>query len=398
MIRKLKNLGHLLEAIIANIVNGFPGRKITIVGVTGTDGKTTTTSIISHILNSAGRKTAMITTVGAYIDGKMQDTGFHVTTPSAFAIQKFLRQAVISGQEFAVIETSSHGIDQNRIWGIPYKVAAITNITHEHLDYHGTFQDYAETKFRFLSSALACVLNMDDKTVTSFQPRLRNKVITYSRNQSADYNLQNYPYESRLFGSFNQSNALAAIACCKELGLSDEQIRSGLATFTAPAGRQQIVWDQEFKVMVDFAHTPNSIENLLREAKKTNPKRLVHLFGAPGRRDQAKRPLMGQASARYADIVIVAPDDPRDEKISDINTQVKSGIGNNFIAGKNLFEFDDRHKAIEFAFNKALPGDFIVLTGKGHEPTLALADGEVPWNEGKIVQEILNKNKKTPER
>jgi UDP-N-acetylmuramoyl-L-alanyl-D-glutamate--2,6-diaminopimelate ligase len=398
MIRKLKNIGHLLEAIVANIVNGFPGRRITVVGVTGTDGKTTTTSIIYHILNSAGRKSAMITTVGAYIGGKMQDTGFHVTTPSAFAIQKFLRQAVTSEHEFAVIETSSHGIDQNRIWGIPYKVAAITNITHEHLDYHGTFQAYIETKFRFLSSAVACVLNMDDETVASFKPRLRNKTITYSRERSADYNLQNYPYESRLFGSFNQSNALAAIACCKELGLTDEQIRSGLATFTSPAGRQQMVWDQDFKVMVDFAHTPNSIENVLREAKKTNPKRLVHLFGAPGRRDVAKRPLMGQASARYADIIIVAPDDPRDEKISDINMQVKSGIGNGFVAGKNLFEFTDRRKALEYALSQALPGDFIVLTGKGHEPTLALAKGEVPWNESKIVQEILSENKKTLER
>lgn len=394
MIRKLKNLGHFVLAVAANILNGFPGRKITVVGVTGTDGKTTTTSLIYHILKTAGHKTAMITTVGAYINDQMQETGFHVTTPSAFTLQKFLRQAVNSGHEFAVIETSSHGVDQNRVWGIPYTVGAITNITHEHLDYHKTFKAYSETKFRFLASAKTAVINLDDPTISAFQSRLRNKVLTYSLAQEADFNPQKFAFKSNLFGTFNQSNALAAIAVCKELGLSDEAIKSGLATFKAPLGRQDIVWDKEFKVMVDFAHTPNSVENILKEAKKTNPKRLVHLFGAPGRRDTTKRPLMGQASAKYADVIIVAPDDPRDEKISDVNNQIRQGIGENFIEGKNLFVFDDRIKALEFALRKAQQGDFIVLTGKGHEATLALADKELPWNEREIALGLILKNQK----
>lgn len=392
MISLLKYPFRLLRAVLANIVFGFPARRLRVIGVTGTDGKTTTTSLIYHILRSSGRKAVMVTTVGAYINDQMRQTGFHVTTPTVFALQKFLREAVNAGQEFAVIETSSHGIDQNRIWGIPYEVAAITNITHEHLDYHKTFAAYAGTKLKFLKSAKTAVLNLDDDTVAGFRNQIKNKVLTYSLSKPADFNLENFPFNSNLFGNFNQSNSLAAIGACKALGLTNEAILDGLASFKTPSGRQDIVWDQSFKVMVDFAHTPNSIENLLREAKKTKPKRLVHLFGAPGRRDVAKRPLMGAASSRYADVIIVSPDDPRDEKVVTINDQIKSGISNNFIAGKNLFEFEDRMKALEFALGQAEAGDFVVLTGKGHEPTLALADRELPWNEREIALKILKDN------
>lgn len=391
MIRKLKNLGHWGLSVLANFMYGFPGRKLTVIGVTGTDGKTTTSSLIYHILNQAGHKAAMITTVGAYIDGKTLSTGFHVTTPSAFATQKFLKAAVKSNHEFAVIETSSHGIDQNRIWGIPYKVGVITNITHEHLDYHKTFDAYSQTKFKFLKSAKIAVVNIDDENVRKQIGVLRKKVVTYSRSAEADVSLQKFPHESSLFGSFNQSNALAAIAACKEVGISDDQIRAGLKSFKAPLGRQDLVWNKDYKVMVDFAHTPNSIENILKEAKATNPTRLVHLFGAPGRRDQAKRPMMGEASAKYADVIIIAPDDPRDERVEDINNSIRKGVGDKFTLNQNLFEFSDRLKAIEFAIQQAKPGDFIVLTGKGHEPTLALAGQEFPWNERQIVLDTINK-------
>lgn len=392
MLRKLKNLAHWGLAVLANYIYGFPGRKLTVVGVTGTDGKTTTATIIYQILQSAGHKTALITTVGAYINGQMQSTGFHVTTPTAFTIQSFLSQAVKSGHTHAVIETSSHGIDQNRIWGIPYKVAAITNITHEHLDYHKNFEAYTSTKFKFLAEAGVAVVNLDDPIVKAESKRLNRRIVGYSLHGSAEINLDTFPFESKLFGSFNQLNCLAAIAVCQELGLTDDQIRTALAGLQAPPGRQEIIWDENFKVMVDFAHTPNSIETILKEARATNPKRLVHLFGAPGRRDQAKRKLMGEASARYADVIVVAPDDPRDESVEYINSQIRSGLPVHFKLNENLFEFTDRFKALEFALGQAQPGDFIVLTGKGHEPTLALADQELPWNEKEIALEILKKN------
>jgi UDP-N-acetylmuramoyl-L-alanyl-D-glutamate--2,6-diaminopimelate ligase len=391
MIRQLKNLAHLCLAVIANILYGFPGKKLRVIGVTGTDGKTTTTSLIYHILKQSGKKTAMITTVGAYVNDQMEQTGFHVTTPSTFTVQKFLKKVVDTDNEFAVIETSSHGIDQNRIWGIPYEVAAITNITHEHLDYHKNFQEYAETKLKFLKSAKCAVINIDDPTIKFFPSKLKNKIITYSLHAHADYSTDNFPVESNLFGDFNKYNTLAAIAVCKEVGINDEQIRTAIKTFHAPKGRQELAYDGGFKVMIDFAHTPNSIENILKEARKTNPKRLIHLFGAPGRRDELKRPLMGQASARYADQIIITADDPRDEKVEKIIQQISGGISDKFHEGKNLFKIEDRKKAIEFAITNAQPGDFILLTGKGHETTLALADQELPWNEKEIVNSFIKK-------
>lgn len=389
MIRKLKNLAHLMLAILANVIYGFPGKKIKVIGVTGTDGKTTTTSLIYQILNSAGHKTAMITTVGAYINGQMRETGFHVTTPSAFALQKFLKEAVQTGHEFAIIETSSHGIDQNRIWGIPYKVAVITNITHEHLDYHKDFETYAQTKFKFMKSAPIAVVNIDDSKITSLKEYLKGRIVTYSKNNSADYNLTNFPFETSLFGSFNQMNCLAAIAVCKQFNLMDDEIRAGLKQVKSPTGRQDIVYNKHFKVMVDFAHTPNAISNILKEVRNTNPARIIHLFGAPGRRDVSKRPLMGQASAENADIIVLTADDPRDEKVEDINTRVKEGISKKFEINKNFFEIPDRLDAIKYAINLAQPGDFIVLTGKGHETTLATAKGEIPWDDKKIALEVI---------
>lgn len=391
MLRKLKNIAHLGLSILANILYRFPGKRITVVGVTGTDGKTTTCSLIYHILKSSGRKAVMITTVGAYFDGKKIDTGFHVTTPTAFAIQRLLRQAVNEGYGFAVIETSSHGIDQNRIWGIDYKVAAITNITHEHLDYHPTFDAYISAKFKFLQSADCAVINIDDPNIAKNAEILKNKVLTYSRKGKADLNLEKFRFASKLFGSFNDYNILAAAGVCRELGLPDDVIKSAITTFEAPDGRQNIVYDGDFKVMVDFAHTPNSIENVLREAKATNPARLVHLFGAPGKRDESKRPLMGAASSKYADVMIITADDPRDESVAKIIDQIRKGVTQKYTPGENLFLIEDRRKAIEFAINNAKVGDFLVLTGKGHEPTLALANQELPWNEKEIVKGIIDK-------
>jgi len=387
MTRHLKNLAHLGLAILANMRYGFPSRKLKVIGVTGTDGKTTTTSLIHHILDSAGRKAAMITTVGAAMGGQSEQMGLHVTTPPSFAVQRFLKRALDSGSEFVVLETSSHGIDQNRVWGVSYAIAVITNVTHEHLDYHKTFQAYAGTKLKFMKSAPVAIVNVDDKTVAGFIPQLTGKVVTYSRTSAADVTPERFPFKSPLFGDFNQSNALAAIAACREAGIPDQAIRDALLTFKAPAGRQEMAHDGEFKVMVDFAHTPNAVESILREVKGTNPKRLVHLFGSPGRRDVDKRPLMGAASSRYADVIIVTADDPRDERVEDVNAAIISGIKGKFTRGTDLFEFSDRMDAVSHALGSAQPGDFILMTGKGHEPTLAVGDKEIPWDEAKIVRD-----------
>jgi UDP-N-acetylmuramoyl-L-alanyl-D-glutamate--2,6-diaminopimelate ligase len=391
MIQRLKNLAHLILAVVANVINGFPGKKIRVIGVTGTDGKTTTSSLIYHILQTSGHKAALVTTVGSFLDGKMKESALHVTTPSSFAIQKFLKQAVDGKHEFAVIETSSHGIDQNRIWGIPYEIAAITNVTHEHLDYHPSFEHYAATKLKLLNMAKTAVINLDDPTVAAQRDKVHSNVVTYSLENESDFNLRKYPFQTKLFGSFNQLNCLAAIAVCKKLGISDEQIKAAIITFQAPPGRQEIIYDQEFKIMVDFAHTPNSIENILKEVKKLNPHKIVHVFGAPGLRDQTKRPLMAEASSKYSDVIVLTMDDPDKEDLDQINTQVKAGLGKNFEPNKNFFEIKNRTEAIKFAVENAQPGDFIVLTGKGHQPTLTLPDQELPWNEKEIALSSIKK-------
>lgn len=402
MIRKMKNLAHLILGIVANIIYLFPARKITVVGVTGTDGKTTTSSLIYYILKTSGHKTALITTVGAYINDSLIPTGLHVTTPTSFALQKFLKQAVSMGHEFAVIETSSHGIDQNRIWGIKYKVAALTNITHEHLDYHKTFDNYLKTKVKFLNSAEIAVINKDDISYKSVAELLNKKYLAYSvADQTADFTPTKFQFQSALFGKFNISNSLAAIAVTKQLGLSDEQIRKGLTSFQAPPGRQEIVYQKEYKVMVDFAHTPNAIESVLSAVREVNPRRIIHVFGAPGRRYEEKRPMMGDASSKYSDISIVTADDPRDELVSDINQKILSGFSTKYVkvnpeqllsdsSGKKVVSVEDRLEALKLAIKLAQPGDFIVLTGKGHEASLALADKELPWNEKEIVLNIIN--------
>lgn len=407
MFQKIKNIYHLVQAIVANIIYGFPAKKATVIGVTGTDGKTTTTSIIYHILKESGKKVSMITSVGAYIDDAVYDIGFHVTTPSPFGLQKYLKRAVDAGAKYIVLETTSHALDQNRVWGIPYAVAVLTNITHEHLDYHKTYSTYAKTKFILFSHAPICVLNMDDESYRLFLPKLEDKKIsTFSLlNPHADFTKHSYPFFTHLLGSFNTMNCLAAVAATKALGLPDSGIRKALKTFKAPAGRQEVVYDRDFRVMIDFAHTPNAFAKILPEMKKITKGRVIHVFGSAGKRDPTKRPSMGKESSRFADIIILTAEDPRNEKINYINGDIKKGI-RGFVSGdfqksvsvKNhtIFEIPDRKTAITFAISVAQKGDTVILTGKSHEKSMNLGHGEEPWDEFGVVMNALQEvNTKT---
>jgi UDP-N-acetylmuramoyl-L-alanyl-D-glutamate--2,6-diaminopimelate ligase len=390
MFQKIKNIYHLFQAVIANVIYGFPAKKVKVIGVTGTDGKTTTTSIIYHILKTSGKKVSMITSVGAYIDDKVSDIGFHVTTPSPFGLQKYLKKAVDAGAEYVVLETTSHALDQNRVWGIPYAVAVLTNITHEHMDYHKTYKSYAATKFKLFTHTPYCVLNMDDESYHLFIHKLEGKKIaTFSLlNPHADFTKQSYPFFTHLLGSFNTMNCLAAVAATKALGIPDSAIKGALKTFVAPAGRQEIVYDRDFRVMVDFAHTPNAFAKILPEVKVITKGRVIHVFGSAGKRDPTKRPSMGKESSRFADIMILTAEDPRNEKISDINRDIKQGI-RGFVANKTLFEILDRKKAIAFAISLAQKGDTVILTGKSHEKSMNLGHGEEKWDEFGEVKESL---------
>lgn len=362
MFQKLKNYYHLIQAIIANLWYGFPSRRLKVIGVTGTDGKTTTTHLIAHILKSAGKKVSFISTVYASIGGQESDIGFHVTTPSPFALQKLLKRSADNNDEYFILETTSHAIDQNRIWGIKYEIGVITNITHEHLDYHKTYEEYAKTKLRLLEISKIGIKNTD---------------------KIADI-IKNIPDLTK----FNQSNYSSAYFTCKKLGLTDDIILTAMKSFQLPRGRLEMVYDQDFKIIIDFAHTPNAFQQLLPSLRKLYLKkngRLIHVFGSAGLRDVSKRPIMGLVSSQYSDQIILTEEDFRTEKPETICDQIISGIKNN----RPLEIIINRERAILKAITMAKKGDIVVLTGKAHEKSLCREKIEYPWSEHEAVEKSL---------
>ncbi|MFH1833060.1 MAG: UDP-N-acetylmuramoyl-L-alanyl-D-glutamate--2,6-diaminopimelate ligase [Candidatus Levyibacteriota bacterium] len=392
MWQDIKNIYHLFNAVLANGLYGFPSRKLTVIGVTGTDGKTTTVNLIYHILQKAGRHASMISSIGAIINGKASDIGFHVTTPSPWSLQKFIKKA----KGFLVLEVTSHALDQHRVWGIKFDVGVLTNVTHEHLDYHKTYENYVRTKSRLFGMAKKAVINRDDKSfkAPAFAPstplrasagKQNSKLITYGMSKSADLNPQNFPFETKLLGEFNRYNILAAVGACKALGLSDKEIREGIEGFEAPKGRGEIVYENSFYVMIDFAHTPNALEQILSSVRSEVKGRLIHVFGSAGERDYKKRPLMGKVSSNYADIVILTAEDPRSESIEEISNQIAQGIEDK----NKMLMIPNRQEAINKAIKMAKEDDFILITGKAHEKSMNYGHGEEPWNEYEAVEKVI---------
>ncbi|PIP14948.1 hypothetical protein COW98_01410 [Candidatus Roizmanbacteria bacterium CG22_combo_CG10-13_8_21_14_all_35_9] len=378
-IQKLKNIYHLFQAIIANIYYGFPSRRLKVIGVTGTDGKTTTIHLIYHILKFAGYKASMISSVYAIVGNKEYDTGFHVTTPSSFFIQKMLKTSVDHEDKYFVLETTSHALDQNRVWGIRYEIGVITNITHEHLDYHKTYEKYVMTKVKLLKMARISIVNKDDESYKEVKSE-KLKVKSYNSKFKSLDKLEDIT-------KFNQYNYSAAYTVCKVLGLTDKQILEGMKTFKLPKGRLDVVYDKDFKVIIDFAHTPNAFENLLPELRKMFLKkegRLIHVFGSAGLRDVTKRPLMGEVSSRYSDYIILTEEDYRTEKPEVICQQIASGINN-----KPYKMIINREQAINKAIGMAKTGDVVVLTGKAHEKSLCRGKTEVPWDEYEAINKAI---------
>ncbi|CAN5136585.1 UDP-N-acetylmuramoyl-L-alanyl-D-glutamate--2,6-diaminopimelate ligase [soil metagenome] len=404
MVRKLKNYYHLVQAKVANIVNSHPGDNLTIIGVTGTDGKTTTASLIYQILHENGTPVGLLTTVSALIAGKEYDTGFHVTTPNSFSLQAYLKKAKHAGATHFVLEVTSHALDQNRVHGIPFAIGVLTNITHEHLDYHKSYDNYVAAKAKLLEHANLSVINRDDQSyepVTKILKTSKKHVINYGMHQNADVNPEVFPFKTNLFGKFNEYNCLAAITVAKQLGVADNVIRKVLQQATVPKGRQEVVYDGDFMVIVDFAHTPNSFERILKEFAAKKRRRLIHVFGCAGKRDETKRPVMGKASSTYADIIILTAEDPRNEPIDDIMADIQDGFSQSFIYRdyeeksiekdemQTFYKIPDRQKAIDFAIKHATKGDMIVITGKGHENSMNYGHGEQPWSEFSAIEKAL---------
>lgn len=383
MLRSLKGLYHLLVAVFANIWFGFPSRKLTVIGVTGTDGKTTTTTLIYEILKAAGFKTSVITSVHAVIAAKEYDTGFHVTTPNAWYVQKYLWEAVSHGDTHMVMEVTSHGLSQHRVWGVKFSVGVITNVTHEHLDWHGNLESYMETKLSLLKRAKIAVINRDE---ISF--RAHKKYITYGIRREARVTPKIYPFKTKLLGSFNRYNILAALsATCEALGVDKKTALKKVSEFTGVPGRMEVVSTKPFRVIIDFAHTPHAIDVALQAVRTITKGRIIHVFGSAGARDATKRPIMGTMSAKHADVIVLTEEDYRRENVEKIIDEIASGIP----ANHELYRYPNRQDAISFAISIAKLGDTVICTGKAHEKSLCRGDKEYPWSEHEAVRKALSK-------
>jgi UDP-N-acetylmuramoyl-L-alanyl-D-glutamate--2,6-diaminopimelate ligase len=395
MWQKIKNIYHLFCAIIANIYFGFPGKKLIVIGVTGTDGKTTTVNLIYHILKTSHISVSMISTIGAIIHGKKLPLGFHVTTPSSWKLQKFLKDAVTKyrRQNYLVLEVTSHAIDQYRIWGIPFTISVLTNITSEHLDYHNDYKTYAKTKAILLKNARIAIINKDDISYNIIQQELKSSatvmVKSYSLSTKADVTTRDVPVEKSFLGDINSYNLLAAVSVCKVLQIKDKYIKKGIETFQLPVGRQEIVFNKNFTIMIDFAHTPYAFHTLLSSLRPKIKGRLIHVFGSAGLRDKSKRPEMGKISSLFSDIMILTAEDPRTEDVNTIIEEIQNGISPERKNKITVCTLSNRQEAITKAISLAKKDDFIVITGKAHEQTMNYGNGEEQWNEYKAVKKSL---------
>jgi UDP-N-acetylmuramoyl-L-alanyl-D-glutamate--2,6-diaminopimelate ligase len=383
----LKNVYHLLIGVFSVFWFRDPSRQLTVIGVTGTDGKTTTAALIYEILKSAGIKASMITSVHAVIAGREYNTGVHVTTPNAWYVQKYLRDAVDNGDTHVALEVTSHGIDQHRIYGIPFRIGVITNVTEEHLDWHKTFNRYLETKVSFLVKCQIAVVNKDDKRLYEkcSEVLTKNSVITYAVHNDADITPKTFPFKTNLPGEFNQYNCLAAVASAKALSIDGKIIRKALSEFTGVSGRMELVYKKDFSVIVDFAHTPNALTQALSTVRPVTKGKLIHVFGSAGLRDSFKRPSMGKASSQFADIIVLTEEDYRTENVETIMDEIQKGISTK----KEVYRIKDRTDAIRFAIEKAKKGDLVMLTGKGHEKSMCRGTKEIPWSDQEEVRKIL---------
>lgn len=395
LLYKLKRPFHfvktgLLQGMPAEISNRFPARKLTILTVTGTDGKTTSSTLLYHVLKTAGKKAALVSTVGAYIGDQAIDTGFHVTTPDPRQLHRLLRTMVEQGVEYVVLETTSHGIYQYRTWGIQPDFAGVTNVAREHLDYHLSYTEYLNAKALLLKQAKTVILNEDDASYSLLKKQLKKSIPlrTYSSTDRI-YSKVLQAIRQRFSQTYNQMNARLVYTFAKELAVSNEDFIEAVTTFPSVPGRmEEVKAGQAFKVIVDFAHTPQALEAVLIALRAEVPAngKLLIVFGCAGLRDREKRPIMGQIGASLADLAIFTAEDPRTEDVWSIIRQMKEDLQGTHA---KVISLPDRRAAIAFAFQQAKKGDIVALLGKGHEQSMSFGTTEVPWNDSQVATELL---------
>jgi len=385
---------------MAAAFHGRPADRLTMVGVTGTNGKTTMTFLLESVFRAAGLVPGVIGTTGVRIDGR--HVPFPRTTPEAPDLQRLLRLMVEEGVDAAAMEVSSHGLHQHRVDGIRYRVAVFTNLTQDHLDYHASMQEYFEAKARLFTPSMSrhAVVNVDSAEGRRLlRPDLPST--TYGRDRSAEvratdvrttregisFRVGDLTVRSSLRGLFNVENCLGALATARALGLTDELAAEGIGAVTGVPGRVEAVeGGQDFLVMVDYAHTPDSVENVLRTARPLADGRLIVVFGCGGDRDRAKRPLMGRAATSLADLTVVTSDNPRSEDPAEIIREIERGAKQG--GGAYVIE-PDRRAAIRLAVSRAAPGDVLVIAGKGHEAYQELAHGTIAFDDREVAAEEI---------
>jgi len=392
----------------------FPARRLTVIGVTGTDGKTTTCNLLYHILKEAGLRAGLISTVNAVIGDQVLDTGFHVTTPDAPDVQRYLAMMVEAGLTHVVLETTSHGLEQKRVAACEFDIAVVTNITHEHLNDHGgSLERYREAKARLFSSLAETrpkpqgnprlsVLNRDDWSYEYLQTFISGSQICYGLTPEADISATGIQYDpsgihfkallegfqievsSSLVGAFNVSNCLAALtAAVAGLGIDPRTASQGIMALPGIPGRmERIDLGQNFSAVVDFAHTPNALMNALKAARTMTGGRVITIFGSAGLRDREKRRMMAEVSAEWADLSVFTAEDPRTESLTAILAEMAAGaISQGGVEGETFWRILDRRDAIRFALTLAQPGDFVIACGKGHEQSMCFGTTEYPWDD-----------------
>jgi UDP-N-acetylmuramoyl-L-alanyl-D-glutamate--2,6-diaminopimelate ligase len=422
--------GGLALAYLSAAFFGFPARQLVMIGVTGTDGKTTTTNLLFSILQTAGIPVGMISTINAVLGDQEVDTGLHVTTPAAPQVQEYLARMVRSGLTHCILETTSHGWAQHRVAACDFDVAIVTNIQHEHLDFHGTWEAYRDAKamlFRDLMRGMrkttgpaaglpkTAVINLDDDPSAGYLLAIpADRYITYAIDpaKGAAVSAPQVEYgpdstrlaisgpdgttlavSSALIGQYNVSNILAAVSAAIGLGVEPEAIRLGVEAVRGVPGRMERIHEgQPFLAVVDFAHTPNALEQALRAARLMVPPtgRIIAVWGSAGLRDPQKRALMGEVSARLADLTVITAEDPRTESLDEImaaSAEACRAMGG--IEGETFWRVPDRGEAIYFATQMARPGDVVIAFGKGHEQSMCFGTVEYPWDDREAMRAAL---------
>ncbi|OGT28216.1 MAG: hypothetical protein A2Z17_02210 [Gammaproteobacteria bacterium RBG_16_66_13] len=411
----------LLLAAVSAAWYGNPSQSLALAGVTGTDGKTTTCTLLQRILLRAGHSAGLITSVSAVIGQAAVDTGFHVTTPDAPDIQRYLAEMVRAGCTHAVLEVTSHGLAQNRVAGCDFDVAVVTNVTPEHLDYHGSFEAYLQAKsllFAHLAETppkehfpnRTAVLNRDDASFEAFSRLSRVRVVSYGLEGGADQRAEGVEVgasglrfravgpsgsvwiESRLTGRYNVSNCLAAFTAAVEgLRVDPHRAAETIAAFEGIPGRMEPVdLGQPFRAFVDFAHTPNALKQALTAAREGTSGRVIVVFGCAGLRDRTKRQRMGGLAAELADFSVFTAEDPRTESLDSILDEMAMGAAAaGGREGATFWRVPDRSQALRRAVRLARAGDVVLACGKGHEQSMAFGAVEYPWDDRQAMRAAL---------